>query len=77
MTSAPTRRLTLTGAILGSGIALLDGTIAGVALPTIQRNLGGGLGGQQWVSSAYSLAVIVGLAGIRNPPGIATAPSQP
>jgi hypothetical protein len=28
-------------------------------------------------SSAYSLAVIVGLAGIRNPPGIATAPSQP
>jgi EmrB/QacA subfamily drug resistance transporter len=57
VTSARTKRLTLTAAILGSGIALLDGTIVSVALPTIQRSLGGGLAGQQWVSSAYLLTL--------------------
>src|SRR5205809_3795201 len=40
---------------MGSGIALLDGTVVNVALPTIQRSLGGGLAGQQWVSNAYLL----------------------
>src|SRR5579859_3161273 len=57
VTSARTKRLTLIAAILGSGIALLDGTIVSVALPTIQRSLGGGLAGQQWVSSAYLLTL--------------------
>jgi MFS family permease len=57
VTPARTKRLTLAAAILGSGIALLDGTIVSVALPTIQRSLGGGLAGQQWVSSAYLLTL--------------------
>jgi len=51
------KRLTLTATILGSAVALLDSTIVGVALPTIQRSLGGGLAGQQWISSAYLLTL--------------------
>jgi len=51
------KRLTLVATILGSGIALLDATVVNVALPTIQRNLGGGLAGQQWVSNAYLLTL--------------------
>jgi EmrB/QacA subfamily drug resistance transporter len=51
------KRLTLIACILGSGIALLDGTVVNVALPSIQRSLGGGLAGQQWVSNAYLLTL--------------------
>jgi len=51
------RTLTLVATILGSGIALLDGTIVNVALPAIERSLGGGLAGQQWVVSAYLLTL--------------------
>jgi EmrB/QacA subfamily drug resistance transporter len=51
------KRLTLLACILGSGIALLDGTVVNVALPTIQRELGGGLAGQQWVSNVYLLTL--------------------
>jgi EmrB/QacA subfamily drug resistance transporter len=51
------KRLTLVATILGSSIATLDGTIVSVALPTIQRSLGGGLAGQQWISSAYLLTL--------------------
>jgi EmrB/QacA subfamily drug resistance transporter len=55
--TAATKRLTLLACILGSGIALLDGSVVNVALPTIQRALGGGLAGQQWVSNAYLLTL--------------------
>ena len=51
------QRLTLLAAILGSGVATLDGTIVNVALPAIERDLGGGLTGQQWVVNAYLLAL--------------------
>src|SRR5438270_9271803 len=51
------QRLTLLAAILGSGVATIDGSIVNVALPAIERDLGGGLSGQQWVSNAYLLAV--------------------
>lgn len=44
-------------AILGSGVATIDGSIVNVALPAIERDLGGGLTGQQWVSNAYLLAL--------------------
>jgi EmrB/QacA subfamily drug resistance transporter len=57
MASARIKRLTLVAAILGSAITMLDGTIVSVALPTIQRSLGGGLAGQQWISSAYLLTL--------------------
>ena len=51
------QRLTLVAAILGSGVATIDGTIVNVALPAIERDLGGGLTGQQWVSNAYLLTL--------------------
>src|SRR5438128_11950769 len=51
------KRLTLVACILGSGIALLDGTVVNVALPTIQRALGGGLAAQQWVANVYLLTL--------------------
>ncbi len=51
------QRLTLVAAILGSGVATIDGTIVNVALPAIERDLGGGLPGQQWVSNAYLLTL--------------------
>jgi EmrB/QacA subfamily drug resistance transporter len=57
MASRRIKRLTLVATILGSAIATLDGTIVSVALPTIQRSLGGGLAGQQWISSAYLLTL--------------------
>jgi EmrB/QacA subfamily drug resistance transporter len=51
------QRLTLVAAILGSGVAMIDGTIVNVALPSIERDLGGGLPAQQWVSNAYLLTL--------------------
>jgi EmrB/QacA subfamily drug resistance transporter len=54
---ASVKRLTLIACIMGSGIALLDGTVVNVALPTIQRSLGGGLVAQQWVANGYLLTL--------------------
>ncbi len=54
---ASVKRLTLIACILGSGIALLDGTVVNVALPSIQRALGGGLAAQQWVVNGYLLTL--------------------
>ncbi len=56
-TDAARKRWTLVACILGSGIALLDGTAVNVALPSIQRALGGGLAAQQWVVNAYLLTL--------------------
>jgi EmrB/QacA subfamily drug resistance transporter len=55
--SASTKRLTLVATILGSSIAILDSSVVNVALPSIQRSLGGGLAGQQWVGNAYLLTL--------------------
>src|SRR6478752_5513265 len=51
------KRLTLIAAIMGSFVAGLDATVVNVALPAIERDLGGGLAGQQWVSNAYLLTL--------------------
>ncbi len=51
------KRLTLVACIMGSGIVMLDGTVVNVALPTIQRALGGGLAAQQWVVNGYLLTL--------------------
>ncbi|HEU0245703.1 MAG TPA: DHA2 family efflux MFS transporter permease subunit [Gaiellaceae bacterium] len=51
------QRLTLLAAILGSGVVAIDASIVGVALPAIERDLGGGLLAQQWVLNAYLLAL--------------------
>jgi EmrB/QacA subfamily drug resistance transporter len=51
------KQLALLAAILGSFVAALDATVVNVALPAIERDLGGGLAGQQWVSNAYLLTL--------------------
>src|SRR4051794_41900592 len=42
---------------MGTFVAGLDATVVNVALPAIQRDLGGGLAGQQWVANAYLLTL--------------------
>src|SRR3989442_7276170 len=37
-------------------MAMLDNTVVNVALPTLQRDLGAGVSGLQWVVDGYSLA---------------------
>jgi EmrB/QacA subfamily drug resistance transporter len=51
------QRLVLVVSILASFVAFLDGAIVNVALPAIQRDLGGGLSAQQWVVDAYLLTL--------------------
>jgi EmrB/QacA subfamily drug resistance transporter len=47
----------LVACILGSVIVFLDASVVNVALPAIQRDLGGGLALQQWVADAYLLTL--------------------
>jgi EmrB/QacA subfamily drug resistance transporter len=54
---AASTRLTLIAAILGSAMVFVDGTVVNVALPPIQRDLGGGLAAQQWIVDAYLLTL--------------------
>jgi EmrB/QacA subfamily drug resistance transporter len=54
---ASVKRLTLIACVMGSGIVLLDGSVVNVALPTIQRALGGGLAAQQWIVNGYLLTL--------------------
>lgn len=51
--------------IMASFVAFLDGSIVNVALPSISRDLGGGLRVQQWVVDAYllTLGALILLAG--------------
>jgi EmrB/QacA subfamily drug resistance transporter len=51
------QQLTLVAAITASALTTIDGSIVNVALPAIERDLGGGLVGQQWISNAYLLAL--------------------
>ncbi|MGH3343655.1 MAG: DHA2 family efflux MFS transporter permease subunit, partial [Carbonactinosporaceae bacterium] len=52
-----TGRWTLVATVAGSGMAFLDGTVVNVALPTIGRELGAGIGGLQWVLNGYLLTL--------------------
>ncbi|MEJ7649474.1 MAG: DHA2 family efflux MFS transporter permease subunit [Nakamurella sp.] len=47
----------LAATILGSGMAMLDGTVVGVALPRIGSDLGAGLTALQWTVNAYTLSL--------------------
>ena len=42
---------------MGSFVVGVDATVVNVALPAIERDLGGGLAGQQWVLNAYLLTL--------------------
>ncbi len=58
-------RWVLGAAVLGSGMALLDGTVVNVALRTIGRDLDASLSQLQWISNGYllSLASLILLGG--------------
>jgi DHA2 family methylenomycin A resistance protein-like MFS transporter len=53
----PRRAAALLSVCLGFFVIQLDVTIVNVALPTIQRQVGGSVGGLQWVIDAYTLAL--------------------
>jgi EmrB/QacA subfamily drug resistance transporter len=50
-------RWVLAAAVLGSGIAMLDATVVGIALPRIGKSFHSGLGTLQWVVTGYSLTL--------------------
>lgn len=50
-------RWVIAGAVLGTGVAFLDGTVVTTALPAIDRDLGAGLTGLQWVMTSYLLTL--------------------
>ena len=45
-------RWILVATVLGSGMAMLDGTVVNVALPSIGKDLGAQVAGLQWVLTA-------------------------
>ena len=55
--AAPAGRWVLTATVLGSGMAGLDATVVGIALPAIGREFGVGVEALQWVSTAYTLTL--------------------
>jgi EmrB/QacA subfamily drug resistance transporter len=57
--------MTLIAVALGVMMVALDGTVVGVANPTIQRDLDASLAGLQWITNGYllSLAVLLILGG--------------
>ena len=65
LTELVMQRTVLVVAILASFVAFLDGSIVNVALPAIERELGGGLTLQQWVVDAYlvTLGALILVAG--------------
>jgi DHA2 family methylenomycin A resistance protein-like MFS transporter len=54
------KQLALLAICLGYLMVIVDVTIVNVALPSISRDLGGGIGGLQWVLDAYTI-VFAGL----------------
>jgi EmrB/QacA subfamily drug resistance transporter len=50
-------RWVLLATVLGSAMASIDATVAGIALPAIGRNFGASLTTLQWVVSAYTLTL--------------------
>ena len=55
--AAPAGRWILLATVLGSSMAMLDGTIVNVALPAIGEDLDAGIAGLQWTVNAYTLTL--------------------
>jgi EmrB/QacA subfamily drug resistance transporter len=53
--ASTTGRGVVVAAVLGSGMAMLDGTVVNVALKTIGRDLGASLAQLQWITNGYLL----------------------
>lgn len=50
-------RWVVAAAVLGSGVAFLDGTVVNAALPAVSRDLDASLGDLQWVLTGYLLTL--------------------
>jgi EmrB/QacA subfamily drug resistance transporter len=50
-------RWVIAATVLGSGMAMLDGTVVGIALPTIGRQFHSGVSTLQWVVNGYTLTL--------------------
>ncbi len=50
-------RWVIAASVLGSGIASLDATVVGIALPAVGRSFHAGLGTLQWVVTGYTLTL--------------------
>src|SRR6202012_4709838 len=50
-------RWVIAATVLGSGMAMLDGTVVGIALPAIGRQFDAGVSTLQWVVTAYTLTL--------------------
>lgn len=55
--SSSVGRWVVAATVLGSGMAALDGTVVGIALPSIGRDFHVGVNSMQWVVDAYTLAL--------------------
>src|ERR1035437_4745983 len=55
--STPAGRWVVTATVLGSGMAALDATVVGIALPAIGRDFHASVASVQWVVDAYTLAM--------------------
>jgi MFS family permease len=53
--ASSTGRWVLAATVLGSGIAALDATVVGIALPAIGRDFHASVAGMQWVVDGYTL----------------------
>jgi EmrB/QacA subfamily drug resistance transporter len=55
--STPAGRWVIAATVLGSGMASIDATVVGIALPTIGRQFHASLGTLQWVVTGYTLSL--------------------
>jgi EmrB/QacA subfamily drug resistance transporter len=55
--ATPKGRWVLAATVLGSGLAALDATVVGIALPAIARDFHVGVNSMQWVVDAYTLTL--------------------
>ena len=55
--STPTGRWVIAATVLGSGMAAIDATVVGIALPSIGRQFHAQFGALQWVVTGYTLTL--------------------
>lgn len=55
--SSAAGRWVIAASVLGSGIAAIDATVVGIALPDIGRDFNAGVGSLQWIISGYTLTL--------------------
>lgn len=55
--NSPQARWLLIATVTASGMGFLDGSVVGVALPTIGRELNAGISGLQWIQNGYMLTL--------------------